>query len=182
MTRRIQPLEKRQSPWREADLNALRAGLAKGMTAQQLSDSLGGRFSRNAVIGKVKRLGLHLPGGAQGSGRAKKRFKTVQFQTNFPVSDKPLNANQIAFREEREHQMFLLRHARNAPFTPLIGCEPVPLTEIERHQCHWPVPGGFHESNDLLCGRRTDSPPYCSVHTQMRRATITEVREGRSHG
>jgi GcrA cell cycle regulator len=45
-------------PWTELRTNALMALWADGLSASQIADKLGDDVSRNAVIGKVHRLGL----------------------------------------------------------------------------------------------------------------------------
>lgn len=52
------PARGKPSPWTADDETSLRRWWADGFTCSQISTGLGGRFSRNAVIGKVHRLGL----------------------------------------------------------------------------------------------------------------------------
>lgn len=47
--------------WTEADTETLKFLRAKGYSASQISAALGGRYSRNACIGRAARLGLSAP-------------------------------------------------------------------------------------------------------------------------
>ena len=54
-------------PWTQARIETLKASWFAGLSATQIADDLGG-VTRNAVIGKVHRLGLEPPpGDAQGA-------------------------------------------------------------------------------------------------------------------
>lgn len=44
--------------WTDHQIEVLRHGWEQGRTARQIAEDLGGAVTRNAVIGKARRLGL----------------------------------------------------------------------------------------------------------------------------
>ena len=48
-------------------------------------------------------------------------------------------------------------------FRPLPGSTPVPLADLERNCCKWPVA----EQPTLFCGMESTTGRYCAVHERM---------------
>ena len=139
--------------WTEDRVEILSKLWAEGLSASQIAKQLGG-VTRNAVIGKVHRLGL--------SGRAK---------PSRPVKRAPRPA-----AKTRTTTPAAPRMPRRAPPTPA----PIPLEAkqlpdgkyatiltITEHMCKWPI-GDPSTSEFRFCGRGTDkSDPYCKAHSQL---------------
>jgi GcrA cell cycle regulator len=120
----------------------------EGVSASQIARSLGGGITRNAVIGKVHRLGLagraapHVPG----AGRADQR-------------------------RERRGRLPRRKAAHRAPthLPRAVGDLPLPETglativSVRRGQCRWPM--GEPLADDFcLCGRPATRGAYCARH------------------
>lgn len=140
--------------WTEDRVEILSKLWADGLSASQIAKQLGG-VTRNAVIGKVHRLGL--------SGRAK---------PSRPVKRAPRPAT----ARTRSTTPAVPRMPRRAPAEPT----PIPLEAkqlpdgkyatiltITEHMCKWPI-GDPSTSDFRFCGRGTDkADPYCKAHSQL---------------
>ena len=130
---------------------------AEGLSASQIATKLGG-VTRNAVIGKVHRLGL--------SGRVKPKAKS---KAKLSTSRTATSARKRAVSVKRRTAP---RPAPTPPPPPL-EARPLPSGEfatiltITEYLCKWPL--GDPTSNDFrFCGRGTDKgEPYCKSHAQL---------------
>jgi GcrA cell cycle regulator len=142
--------------WTDERVETLKKLWLDGLSASQIAKQLGG-VTRNAVIGKVHRLGLS--GRAAPSHPSRPTFKA-------PRPPRPIQAPAARVRalEPRAHHAQLARPA--APFVELPGTATV-LT-LGAHMCKWPI--GDPSSNDFtFCGRRAsdESSPYCVDHARI---------------
>jgi GcrA cell cycle regulator len=140
--------------WTDERVETLKKLWLDGLSASQIAKQLGG-VTRNAVIGKVHRLGLS--GRAAPSHPSRTTFKT-------PRAPRPISmpAPRPRAMEPRAH------HApapRAAPYVDLPGTATV-LT-LGAHMCKWPI--GDPSSDDFtFCGRvSSDEGPYCIDHARM---------------
>lgn len=113
--------------------------------------------TRNAVIGKVNRLGLC---------RAPKKRTPSALRTAAPApspAEPPLrSSNNIA------HAAAALAAVGPDLDIPLSAPKraPVSLTDVEPHHCRWPLGSG---ESFLFCGASRPDPakPYCGEHTTL---------------
>ena len=141
--------------WTEDRVEILTKLWAEGLSASQIAKRLGG-VTRNAVIGKVHRLGL--------SGRAKpSRPKTVSKTRSAPkrTAAKP--------RAPRKPAPVV----QAPPPPPPVEAKPLPNGEyatiltIRDHMCKWPI-GDPAASDFRFCGRRIkEGEPYCEAHCNV---------------
>ena len=140
---------------------------AEGLSASQIAAKLGG-VTRNAVIGKVHRLGL--------SGRAKPKRKTAK---PAPRMARPARKRVPAKRRAAPRPA-------PAPAPVPLQAKPLPNGEfatiltITEHLCKWPL-GDPSSSDFRFCGRSTDKgEPYCKAHAQLAyqpsRRRVTQTR------
>jgi GcrA cell cycle regulator len=144
--------------WTDERVETLKALWLDGLSASQIAKQLGG-VTRNAVIGKVHRLGL--------SGRATpSQPSPVAFK---PPRTRPAAPAPVVHR--RAAPQPALEESRAAPevrLTPLIE-EPGAATVLTlgRHMCKWPI-GDPSSSEFTFCGRRAaDERPYCVEHAKL---------------
>lgn len=132
--------------WTEERVEELKRLWAEGHSASQIAARMGG-VTRNAVIGKVHRLGL--------SGRAAPaKPKTVATEKVSPV--------------EPVSQPSPLRHVlRDLPPITELGNDRMTVSSIGSGQCKWPI--GDPASDDFhFCGQAaTGGKPYCAYHVQL---------------
>jgi len=140
---------------------------AEGLSASQIAKQLGD-VTRNAVIGKVHRLGL--------SGRAKpSRPTTRRAATKTPRRASKPAAPRTTMRATSKPVI----RAKPAPIRvekPLpapVEAKPLPdgnfatILTIRDHMCKWPI--GDPASDDFrFCGRKArDGGPYCEAHSSV---------------
>jgi GcrA cell cycle regulator len=140
--------------WTDERVETLKKLWLDGLSASQIAKQLGG-VTRNAVIGKVHRLGLS--GRAAPSHPSRPTFKTPRPPR--PISMPAPRARTV---EPRNHAVPAVRAT---PFVELPGTATV-LT-LGAHMCKWPI--GDPSSNDFtFCGRRADEDgPYCDDHARL---------------
>jgi GcrA cell cycle regulator len=122
------------------------------MTCSQIAAAIG--VSRNAVIGKIHRLGLSSGRPASASARA-----------NCPPRARHS-------RGPTQRRLLRLAYAR-APLDEIlsgmvvISTHPCSLIEIDTHQCRWPI-GDPASTNFLFCGNDSIAGfTYCLGHARL---------------
>ncbi|HWA60114.1 MAG TPA: GcrA family cell cycle regulator [Caulobacteraceae bacterium] len=140
--------------WTDERVETLKKLWLDGLSASQIAKHLGG-VTRNAVIGKVHRLGL--------SGRA------APSQPTRPVFKAPRPARPVVTAQPS---------ARRAA-EPVVAAAPVPrppvyveepgtatVLTLGAHMCKWPI-GDPSTDNFTFCGRRASEGPYCVEHARV---------------
>ena len=132
-------------PWSESNILLLQDFVAKGLSASQIAKELGSAAgfycSRNAVVGKVHRLGLKLEKSHEKYTRARPRKQRR-------VKPKKVSLREIA------RQLVALPEPKGSEVT---------FDELERHHCRWPTWGVALDI--LYCGATALDPhPYCPHH------------------
>ncbi len=152
--------------WTDDRVEMLTKLWAEGLSASQIATRMGG-VTRNAVIGKVHRLGL------SGRGRPTRatRTKTVKQKPSMPHAPRtpmPVVGNTA------------LKTTPEAAPEPEAKVEPAPLREVEipagerrtiltlnEHTCKWPI-GDPGDRNFHFCGRKSETAmPYCKDHAAV---------------
>ena len=143
--------------WTEDRVEILTKLWAEGLSASQIAKQLGG-VTRNAVIGKVHRLGL--------SGRAKPSRPKVR------ATSKPSKAKVRVASVPRMPKTPATPPAAPPP-PPPVEAKPLPNGEyatiltIRDHMCKWPI-GDPAASDFRFCGRRIKAgEPYCEAHCSV---------------
>src|SRR5271154_5500744 len=140
-----------ESGWSETRVTTLSQLWLDGLSASQIAKQLGG-VTRNAVIGKVHRLGLS--GRAAPSQPARPVFKA-------PRPPRPVSTPAPRRIEAHSHQP--------APQPVYYPEEPGSATVLTlgAHMCKWPI-GDPATENFSFCGRRTEvDGPSCAPHAQV---------------
>jgi GcrA cell cycle regulator len=140
--------------WTDERVEILKKLWLEGLSASQIAKQLGG-VTRNAVIGKVHRLGL--------SGRAapSQPSRPAAFRT--PRPSRPAIPNLRRADGPRAEPRPLA--PRPAPYVEQPGTATV-LT-LGAHMCKWPI-GDPSSAEFTFCGRRSgDEGPYCIEHARL---------------
>lgn len=156
--------------WTDDRVELLKKLWSDGLSASQIANQMGG-VTRNAVIGKVHRLGL--------SGRV----TSTRGRANSKVGKTTAAAKQRTQRREPKMPTMGNTALKSAPETKSIPVaeakvSPVKLVEtvtgdnisifdLTEYTCRWPV--GDPSTNDFhFCGSRNDgSGPYCESHAEV---------------
>ena len=139
--------------WTDERVAILKKLWLEGLSASQIAKQLGG-VTRNAVIGKVHRLGL--------SGRATpSQPRPAAYKA--PRAPRPVSASPAPRRvgAEPSHQPAprVQVYREEAPGSATV------LT-LGAHMCKWPI-GDPAMDNFTFCGRRSGEGPYCHEHSQV---------------
>lgn len=152
--------------WTDDRVATLTKLWADGLSASQIAAELGG-VTRNAVIGKVHRLGL--------SGRAKPASTSARKLKTATRSASTYNTRPRALRPTG-------RTAPSMPTRATIEDIPAPkskklaLVDLTEKTCKWP--DGDPSTDDFhFCGNTTkEDAPYCQYHCRMAYQTVTDRR------
>lgn len=161
--------------WTEERVELLKKLWADGLSASQIAAELGGGVTRNAVIGKVHRLGL--------SGRAKTVASTAPRQRKPRAPSHPsanlyrvqgnaaLATVQVATPQAEPRAEVALR-----PRLEAVSCERVTIMDLRESMCRWPI-GDPGRDDFRFCGSRCEtSGTYCSYHASMAYQPTTDRR------
>jgi GcrA cell cycle regulator len=163
--------------WTDERVELLKKLWAEGLSASQIAAELGG-VTRNAVIGKVHRLGL--------SGRAKAPSSAI------PRPRKPRTASS-GIRMSRPAARGNTALARHAVLAYDLEIEPEPeplenivpigqrctLLELSDAKCRWPI-GDPGSMDFFFCGGRpVGELPYCAYHARMAYQPVADRRRDR---
>jgi len=138
--------------WTEERVALLRKLWTEGLSASQIAKQLGG-VTRNAVIGKVHRLGL--AGRATPSRPAKRPVRAARPRSIGPSAPR-------------------LRSVSSLPSVVIPDLEPLKLEDgkaasvltLNDAMCKYPI-GDPTEANFAFCGRSAISGPYCQDHARL---------------
>lgn len=139
------------NPWTEARVDLLKKLWAEGLSCSQIAKQLPGA-TRNSVIGKISRLGLH--------GRV--------------VAHKPYKPRSVPFvsREEKPARQIQRRFARvmaqaetelGAFERPATACA---LLYLGDNECRFPL-GEPQDASFAFCGQPVAYRSYCVHHTRI---------------
>ena len=139
--------------WTDDRVHTLTRLWRDGLSASQIARALAGGVTRNAVIGKVHRLGL--------SGRAKPSTPTLRSR-----------------REARPRRPVRRGAAIRCPAPPP-PAEPPPefgsgsILSVRRGQCRWPI-GDPLADGFCLCGAPAARGAYCAGHAEIAYRPLTK--------
>ncbi len=150
--------------WTDERVELLKKLWGEGLSASQIAAELGG-ITRNAVIGKVHRLGL--------SGRA----KAVQSAAPRPRKPRAPSHPSMVFRTAGATALAPVRTVdldiepiiQRAPRPMLepVSCERVTIMDLRECMCRWPI-GDPGSESFRFCGTRSNmGSSYCSYHASV---------------
>jgi GcrA cell cycle regulator len=143
------------SNWTDERVNLLKKLWDERKSCSQIAEIIGG-VTRNAVIGKVSRLGLPMRGGPGGSGAVRK--------------PKPP-------RIEREPKIKLapLPKSLMPNFVPFAESRNLTILEIGAGECRYPT---TQDSPFLFCGHQQQSESsYCGFHHRLAYQPMQEPKK-----
>ena len=147
--------------WTDERVEILKKRWAEGLSASQIAAELGG-ITRNAVIGKVHRLGL--------SGRAKSPSSAAPRPRKPRAHSQMLRVSRPTVRGNTA-----LAHAYDLEVEPepelLDNVIPIgqrrTLLELTEETCRWPIGDPGHADFFFCGGPSITSLPYCAYHSRV---------------
>ena len=155
--------------WSSEHSDALRDYFLKGMSYAEIGREINTRFgtaySRNAVVGRAKRLGLAAP---------------VRVMSPSIVPCLPGESGLLSMRRAALPNLNVPPQSALKPAKPVklrcVGVRPrlIPLVELERDDCRYPY-GGDKEGEEIaFCGHpRQPGSSYCAPHARVTRSPGT---------
>lgn len=143
--------------WTDERVETLRKLWTDGLSASQIAKQLGG-VTRNAVIGKVHRLGL--AGRATPSRPAKRIVRTNRpriMHSGSPSRPRTIpSLGGVALAE------------LPPPLEPMAQADGsvASVLTITEKMCKWPI-GDPSDATFAFCGRESCDGPYCSEHARL---------------
>ena len=151
--------------WTEERVSVLKKLWAEGHSASQIAKQLGG-VTRNAVIGKVHRLGLS---GRATPSRPVKRPPRLARPKPRVMPDGSVKVAAPAVPEKTETRPIERSTEVMAPLPPLQQAdgEPASILTLRDSMCKWPI-GDPADPNFGFCGHKaTGDSPYCAEHAKL---------------
>jgi GcrA cell cycle regulator len=150
--------------WTDERVNVLKKLWAEGHSASQIAKQLGGD-TRNAVIGKVHRLGLS---GRATPSRPVKRPPRLARPKPRLMPDGTVTMPTPAITTPIEQAKPVERTAMIAPLPPLRLADggAATILTLRDSMCKWPI-GDPADPKFAFCGRKSDCGPYCSEHAKV---------------
>jgi GcrA cell cycle regulator len=152
--------------WSNERIELLQKLWLEGWSASRIAAELGDGTTRNAVIGKVFRLGLSGRSGNAGHGNPpaanhKQARRTVHRHSGGPqiVGNTALVMHPLAI------EVPLPRQAREV-VVPI--ADPVTILDLSESMCRWPI-GDPAQSDFRYCGAKKipGQGPYCACHSAI---------------
>jgi GcrA cell cycle regulator len=153
--------------WNDERVNTLKKLWAEGHSASQIAKQLGG-VTRNAVIGKVHRLGLS--GRATPSRPVKRPPRLARPKPRF-LADGTIAAAAAAPAAPAPSlpvpALAIERVSAIKPLPPLlVDGTPATILTLRDTMCKWPI-GDPADPKFAFCGRKADCGPYCTEHAAV---------------
>jgi GcrA cell cycle regulator len=154
--------------WTDERVELLKKLWADGLSASQIAAELGG-ITRNAVIGKVHRLGLS--GRAKSPSSSSPRPRKPRSSGMMRVSRPSMRGNTaLAYEYELEPEPELIDIPLEQRKT---------LLQLTEKTCRWPV-GDPGSTEFYFCGGDSvNELPYCSYHSRIAYQPANERRNKR---
>jgi GcrA cell cycle regulator len=141
--------------WTDERVERLKSLWAKGYSASQIADRLGG-VTRNAVIGKLHRLKFY------NADRPKsKRPKGSTMQTKA----KPIISETKVKQRRPAPAIAYLLAERLPELLPTVETRcGVALLELKKHMCRWPIGDPKDDDFHFCCAPKRLGSSYCEEH------------------
>lgn len=168
--------------WSDERVELLKKLWNEGLSASQIAGELGG-VTRNAVIGKVHRLGLSGRAKSTTSSAATVRVRKAPTRTGgngfaAHAASRGNNALALQARAQTEHQPEP-RHEVLDPDVVVPFSQRVTIMELRENMCRWPMGDPVHP-DFRFCGLKSDTgQPYCAYHCRIAYQPASDRRRDR---
>ena len=170
--------------WTDERIELLRKLWLDGLSASRIATELAGGVTRNAVIGKVHRLGLsgRVKAAAPVVAPVRPRDTAPQAQVRTTV----IPPQRAAMPMRGNVALAIQAHAVAMPQAQRTSGDVVPMNEhvtimdLRESMCRWPV-GDPTSSEFRYCGGKASAGegPYCAFHSRMAYQPMQDRRRER---
>jgi GcrA cell cycle regulator len=162
--------------WNDERVELLRKLWNEGLSASQVAAELGGGISRNAVIGKIHRLGLAERAKTPSAPRPRVA-KPARSQSPARTQTPGVIGN-VALAFAPRAQVAPAPRLDEDVVIPI--SERVTLMELRESMCRWPM-GDPTTPEFRFCGAKspTGAGPYCAYHAQVAYQPAQDRRRAR---
>lgn len=163
--------------WTDERVEKLKRMAREGLSASKIAERFGGGCTRNAVIGKIFRMGLMW---ADSSPKARARKSTSLLQVRRQRA-KPVRTDEnretfhpVKYGPQRDKAMIAADNWKPAPevVPPVL----VTLADWPDDKCRWPYAGWLEPVSFGCTCERLPGLPYCESHSRRAFATLTVKR------
>lgn len=161
--------------WTDERVELLRKLWAEGLSASQIAHELANGITRNAVIGKVHRLGMSGRVKAASSVSSRPRMKSMRPAHSRPNTPIMRGNTALALRPQPMEAPQPIEEI----VIPI--SEMVTILELKEAMCRWPV-GDPTTAEFRFCGAKksaTGTSPYCPYHSRIAYQPVQERRRER---
>ena len=164
-------------PWTDERVELLKKLWADGLSASQIAGQMGG-VTRNAVIGKVHRLGL--------SGRAKTSTAPAQPRPrkavrapSHPLTHRPATHGNAALAADPRAEPEPEPQGEIDEDVVIPMSERVTIMELRDSMCRWPMGDPTTPEFRFCGGKAIAGLPYCPHHSRIAYQPAAERRRDR---
>ena len=169
--------------WTNERVELLKKLWGDGLSASQIAGELGG-VTRNAVIGKVHRLGLSGRAKSTSSSAKPRRPRTAAPATGAapkkPTTSHPQSIGATALKADISPAPVVADKPRVEPIAELVPIsQRATILTLTERTCKWPI--GDPAADDFyFCGRQSDAGvPYCAHHCKIAYQPVADRRRDR---
>jgi GcrA cell cycle regulator len=146
------------------------------ISADTIAKQLG--TTRNAVLGKVNRLGMSDPKGKRGR-KPILRVNGSGAPVANPAYEGPVYTPAPAKPKPAPDpiEVVLARTEPEPPEPPPPPSDGIPMADLRLSSCRWPMPGRDEWGICLFCGKHAPKQPYCDEHSA--RAFVPNTKKAR---
>ena len=149
--------------WTDDRVEELKKLWAEGLSASQIARQLGG-VTRNAVIGKVHRLGLS--GRGQPTSTIKRQRRARKQASGAPRRPRrTLSLGNTALKADAEYVPYYDLAPRDDIVVPI--AKRLSIERLTEKTCKWPI-GDPTDDDFHFCGHDSlEGRPYCEYHARV---------------
>lgn len=167
--------------WTNERVELLKKLWGDGLSASQIAGELGG-VTRNAVIGKVHRLGLSGRAKSSSSSAKPRRPRTAAPGTAAPKkpAQQPQSIGATALKTDIAPAPVVEAKPQVEPIADLVPIsQRASILTLTERTCKWPI--GDPATDDFyFCGRQSDAGvPYCAHHCKIAYQPVADRRRDR---
>lgn len=151
--------------WTDERVELLKKLWAEGLSASRIAAAIGG-ITRNAVIGKVHRLGLSGRAKAKGSPTPRPRKKSSGSAAPSSTQNRTRNSEAAPSLKPVEKISFSNNYKLFASAS-MPDCERVTIMDLNDYVCRWPLGDPSTPEFRFCGGESVTGMPYCAYHCAM---------------